>query len=276
MEPIHLTTHYSFLQGGELTPFCLPYCFDGNSSPLIRPAVIVVPGGAYAMVSKREGFSVAASFLALGFQTFVLTYKTVSDGVHYPEESLELACAVDYLKKHASNYFVNPDEVFAIGFSAGGHLVGTLTQKAKDWKKEYSLNPILRGIGLIYPVITSQRTNAGTIDNLLQGIEESKKEELRKELSLENHVQKDNPPAFICLTATDQSVPCEHGISYALACAKVGVPVELHVYPKGPHGLSDGSKEINSMYPADCYDSRFKRWKEDCASFFRGFCKEEF
>ena len=88
MEPIHLTTHYSFLQGGELTPFCLPYCFDGDSTPLVRPAVIVVPGGAYAMVSKREGFSVAASFLALGFQTFVLTYKTVSDGVHYPEESL--------------------------------------------------------------------------------------------------------------------------------------------------------------------------------------------
>lgn len=80
MEPIHLTTHYSFLQGGELTPFCLPYCFDGDSTPLVRPAVIVVPGGAYAMVSKREGFSVAASFLALGFQTFVLTYKTVSDG----------------------------------------------------------------------------------------------------------------------------------------------------------------------------------------------------
>ena len=50
MEPIHLTTHYSFLQGGELTPFCLPYCFDGDSTPLVRPAVIVVPGGAYAMV----------------------------------------------------------------------------------------------------------------------------------------------------------------------------------------------------------------------------------
>ena len=68
-----------------------------------RPAVIVVAGGAYEHVSKREGATVACNFLARGFQCFVLNYLTVNDGVRYPEQLHELSASVDYLKKMPTN-----------------------------------------------------------------------------------------------------------------------------------------------------------------------------
>ena len=39
-----------------------------------RPALIVVPGGGYGKVSRREAEPVAFAFMAKGFQTFILNY----------------------------------------------------------------------------------------------------------------------------------------------------------------------------------------------------------
>ena len=129
---VELKKEYSSLCGGVLECMVMDYPWDGeNTIGWRRPALIVVPGGAYAMTSKREGAPIASEFFARGFQTFVLEYVVAGeDGVPYPEQLLELAAAVDYVKKHAEELHVNPDEVFAVGFSAGGHLTANL---AVDW-----------------------------------------------------------------------------------------------------------------------------------------------
>ena len=41
----------------------------------LRPAVIICPGGAYAVCAEREGEPYALRFLDMGCQTFVLRYK---------------------------------------------------------------------------------------------------------------------------------------------------------------------------------------------------------
>ena len=91
-----LTAEYPFLQGGELLCIAADYIFDGEvDSAWKRPAVIVVPGGGYGMVSKREGTPVASWFFARGYQVFILTYLCRPDGVGYPEQLIELGCTVD-------------------------------------------------------------------------------------------------------------------------------------------------------------------------------------
>ncbi len=65
-------------------------------------------------------------FWAGVFQTFILTYLTSPDHVHYPEQLLELAAAVNYVRRNAEEFYVNPDEIFVEGNSAGGHLVANL------------------------------------------------------------------------------------------------------------------------------------------------------
>lgn len=174
-----------------------------------RPAVIVVPGGAYWGVSKREGEPVASQFLARGFQTFILTYLCSPDGVSYPEQLIELSAAVDYVKKHAAEYNVNADEVFVVGFSAGGHLTADLAVEYASVKEKSGLELDCRpkAVGLGYPVISSKAGHEDSYINLLSGYTEEARGELMKSLDLDQEVTDDTPPAFIWTTSTDTCVP---------------------------------------------------------------------
>lgn len=264
-------------QGGELECMLMERPWDSGHENWRRPAVVVVPGGAYAMVSKREGVPVAAEFFAKGYQTFVLTYLTVNDDVCYPEQLIEVASAVDYVKKHAEEFHVNPDEVFVVGFSAGGHLVGNLAveHSSVSQKAGVELNCKPTAVGLGYPVISQKTAYKASHENLLNGYTDEAKEELLKTLNLDEAVSDDTPPAFIWTTAEDGAVPSENSLMFALALAKRKIPYEVHVYPKGGHGMSTGSCEINDGGKSEI-KTRLSDWVGKCVSFFRSFCEEEF
>lgn len=276
LKKVDLKAEYSFLQSGQLLCIAADYIFDGEvDSNWKRPALIVVPGGGYGMVSKREGEPVAHAFLAKGFQVFILTYLTGED-VRYPEHLIEMAAAVDYVKKHADEFSVNPQEVFAVGFSAGGHLVGDLCVEHQNMQQKtgVALDCKLTAAGLSYPVISKINGHQGSYVNLLNGYTEEAKEELLKTLNLDEAVNEQTPPAFIWTTATDNVVPAENAIRYALALARKNIGYELHVYPDGVHGLSTANDEVNIVYNADM--KRIARWVDDCALFFRRYTQEKF
>ena len=274
MDDIELAKVYPSLKGGILTPSILPYPFDGPGVSYRRPALIVVPGGAYMMISKREGLPVANQFLARGFQTFVLTYLCSPEAV-YPEQLKELACAVDYVKKHADEYWVNPDEVFAVGFSAGGHLVGNLTMEENDIAKDHHLDIDCKAkaVGLIYPVISPSYGYRQTHDYLLSGL--PNKEELEKKLSLDEHVHPGQTPAFIATSIEDGDVPAENSLHYALALKARKIPFELHMFPTGWHGFSTAKNEISPNLDHKQLGKNMKNWTEMCANFFKSFCVED-
>ena len=60
----------------------------------------------------------------------------------------------------------------------------------------------------------------------------------RAEVSLEQHVTQDTPPAFLWHTYTDPGVPVENTMLFAMALRRAGVPFESHIYSVGGHGLS--------------------------------------
>ncbi len=282
---VQLKEEYPFLKGGSLEGLLADYPFDGGREKLPdwwtggrtwkRPAVVVVPGGGYGMTSKREGAPVAAAFFAKGFQVFILNYLCRPQGVRYPEELLELASAVDYVRKNAAEFDVDPNEIFVVGFSAGGHLTGNLAVEyaTVSQKAGTKLDCKPTAVGLCYPVISQIHGHQGSYDNLLAEYSEEEKQKLYPILNLNEAVTKDTPPAFIWTTATDGTVPADNALRYALALADNGVSYELHVYPHGVHGISTGNKEINAPNPELV---RIARWVDDCASYFRLFTEEEF
>ena len=269
---IQLKEHYR-LQGGTLTAIAAGFPFDYEFE-WKRPAVIVVPGGGYGMVSKREGEPVAFQFLAKGFQVFILDYL-VAPNARYPEQLLELACAVDYVKKNAQTYSVNPDEVFVVGFSAGGHLSGNLSTDYTQAVQAYGapLDCKVTAAGLCYPVITSKKGHFGSYQNLLNGYTDEEKQELMPKLNLNEIVCEHTAPAFIWATSTDKVVPPSNALRYALALDDQEILYELHVYPTGVHGLSTCDGEVNPPAP---HLKRMVRWVDDCAEFFRQFVKESY
>ena len=86
-----------------------------------RPAIIVLPGGAYAYLSDAEGEPVALTFLKEGFNAFVLRYS-VGDACTYPEILEEVSLAVWTVRSRAAEWDIDPNAIVLMGFSSGGCL----------------------------------------------------------------------------------------------------------------------------------------------------------
>ncbi len=236
------------------------------SSCRCRPAVLILPGGGYEHVSPREAEPVALRFAAKGYVAFVLTY---SCGPHpFPVALQEAAMAMKYIRSHAKQMEVNGNMVAAVGFSAGGHLCGTLgTLYDDEVLKEIGTTQQIRpdALGLCYPVAVSWgKTHEGSFKNLTFG-----DDELRSRLSLEKLVRPDMPPVFIWHTRQDASVPCRNSLILATALAETDVPFALHIYHQGPHGLSVADE---TAYPAEKVPQISKDvpgWVEAMMDFFR-------
>ncbi len=213
---------------------------DTRISPL--DAILVIPGGGYGCVcSNREGEPIALAFASHGINAFSLHYRTGA-GVKYPDHLVDAARAVAYIKENAVRYHINPDRVFAVGFSAGGHLCGTLATLYREAEELLGLPKDTvrpRGVVLSYPVVTAlHKTHNGSFENLLRKPFSEITDEEKKHFSIEENVNADTPPAFIWHTAEDKIVPLFGSIRLAEAYYRAGARVEFHLYPYGAHGLA--------------------------------------
>ena len=213
-----------------------------------RPAMLVIGGGGYGYVSEREKEPIAITYMDMGFHTFVLDYSVAPIG--YPTPLIEACMAMLYIKQRSSDYNVDTDHVCAIGFSAGGHLCGMLATMYNEQVVVDTLGDNVKlcrpdAVILSYPVISSgEYAHRGSFNNL-----SGNDDVLAKELSLEFKVTKDAPPAFIWSTNADMAVPCENSMLMALAYRKAGVPIELHIFEPGGHGLSTCDEEVCTPEP---------------------------
>ena len=212
-----------------------------------RPAVIICPGGGYGFTSDREAEPIAMQVMAMGYQAVVLRYSVAPE--RYPKQLLQLGSLMKHLKENAKEYHIDPDLIFVMGFSAGGHLAasyGVVWDKEEPWNQIDARSKELRPAGLIlcYPVITSgEYAHEGSFLNLLG----DRYEELKDMMSLEHQVTKHTPPAFIWHTITDNLVPVENSMMFCSALQIAGVNAELHIYPVGAHGLALANYETSSM-----------------------------
>jgi len=206
-----------------------------------RTAVIVAPGGSYShLASNHEGRQVANWLNALGVTAFVLKYR-LGPRYHHPIELGDAKRAVRLVRSRAGEFRIAPDRVGMMGFSAGGHLASTLGTHFDDGDPK-AADPIDRVncrpdfLILAYAVIsfTAPYSHSTSAKNLLG---DNPSIELRQELSNELHVTSSTPTSFLFTTDTDTAVPPENSVSFYLALRKAGVPSELHVFGKGPHGV---------------------------------------
>lgn len=230
---------YDFPCAGLFLPNITAYLHEDEQP---RPAMLVVPGGGYALVSPTEGEIVAKKFYQAGYQAFVLTYTTnmFRLGALEKQPLKDISRAVRHIRKYARELKIKDGLVVCCGFSAGAHVVGSLAVHYRDGELEDALYGRTSNrpdaVILCYPVITAGEKAHRESFELLLGSEPSK--EQLTWASLEKQVTPDTPPAFLWHTLTDESVPVENSILYAKACRDKRVPCEVHLFMSGAHGMS--------------------------------------
>ncbi len=230
-----------------------------------RPAVLIIPGGGYEHVSPREAEPVAMRFLARGYSAFVLEYSCAPS--RFPTALREAAMAMRFIRENADAFEVDPRQVAAVGFSAGGHLCGTLgtlwdSPEVADIAPAGLLRP--DALGLCYPVALAWgSTHEGSFEKLSGG-----DKALRAKLSLDALVRRDMPPVYLWHTRDDASVPVRNSLILAQALDEAGIPFAMEVFRQGPHGLSTADRQVYPGANMPEISRDIVKWPEKMMDFF--------
>lgn len=234
-------------------PSVTPYLVDAGQAT--GAAVVVCPGGGYGhLAMDHEGDQIARWLNSIGVQAFVLKYR-LAPRYRHPAMLTDAHRALRFVRHNAARYRVLPDRIGIWGFSAGGHLASSAATHidagnpaAADPADRLSTRPDF--LILAYPVIsfTTPYTHKGSLRNLLGDNPDPK---LVQSFSNELQVTAQTPPTFLFHTSADTGVPPENSVLFYLALRKAGVPAEMHIYEKGPHGAGLGWSGLAlSSWPA--------------------------
>ncbi len=195
-----------------------------------RPAVLVLPGGAYQMCSDIEAEPVAFEYLKAGFKAFVLRYS-LKEFAKWPNPLEDYEQAMELIAAKEDEWNVCTDRIAVVGFSAGGHLAACAATMSK-------IRP--RAAILGYPAITEE----------ICAICESS-------LPLPyKHVDEKTCPCFIVAARDDKVVPIENEIAFQKALSDQGVSFETHIYSFGGHGFSTAEEHLY----AGAHSRRLRNW----------------
>lgn len=181
-----------------------------------RPFMMVLPGGGYGFLSDRESEVIALQYLAAGYQACVLRY-TLKDKGAWPYPLNDYDAAMEVIAAHADEWRIDMDHTAVVGFSAGGHLAACAATMATH-------KP--RAAVCVYAAILPD-----PVDTCQPGLPYPNE-----------YTDSETSPCFIAAARDDRIVPVKNALEFALALEEAGITFELHIYSKGQHGFSTGTK----------------------------------
>lgn len=217
---------------------------------MMRPSVIVCPGGGYVYCSNAEGEPVAMAYANRGFHAFILRYTTGQKAAGFAPLK-QLSWVIGYLRQHSEEWNIHPDKIAVCGFSAGGHLA-----LASGVMGENRPNAMVLG----YPAASAP--NMPGMDFMLRFLtgKDAVNDADAAEYELVSKICADTPPAFLMATAEDPLTPFG-ALAVANRYSQLGKRYELHIFQFGPHGYSlarETSADGSSRY----LDPAFESWHD--------------
>jgi acetyl esterase/lipase len=175
-----------------------------------------------------------------------------------------------YIRDHAEELHVDPENVFVIGFSAGGHLAASLgtmwdndeIEALLGMEKGYN-----RPTGMILSYAVTSIDVHGHKSSFQKILGNNRDPEAERAVSPDYQVSEKTVPAFIWHTRTDEGVSVRHALVFAKKLTDYNIPFEMHIYPDGKHGVSLCNEIVDRYYPAvNDWTRDSVRWMNQIAS----------
>lgn len=225
------------------------------------PIAIIFPGSGFIKMTEREGEPIALAFSAQGYQTLVVHYNLLDQGPIYPHAVDVGLTAVQYAKQQAATFHGDSHRIVTIGFSSGGHVVTLMNALGQQPKylaahgfSAQKIAPAAQVLG--YPVIDLKLgfpKDQADIQRISPDATYWQAEKL---------VSAQTPPTFIWHTFADAMVPVINSLTYATALAQHQVPLDLHLFTKGKHGLCLATVETARYNRPEDIEKRAATWFE--------------
>ncbi len=199
------------------------------------PAIISVHGGRWRGGHKRDGSTIVVKQWAeFGYFAMSIDYRLVGCSPA-PACYQDLQCAIRFVNANAKQYNIDPDRIFLMGQSAGGHMVSLAATlgdgpfpRTGGWETATNNFRAVISVAANYELTT---LSWGDIWTPASG----DPIEARKLASPMNHVRKDMVPLMILHSDNDRSVPIENALGMVDALKKAEAPHVFHRYPEMGH-----------------------------------------
>jgi acetyl esterase/lipase len=240
---------------------------NGQQMPK-RPAVIVVPGGAYAVHADEEAEPVALTFLARGYNTFILYYSLKQESA-YPHTLLEAAEAVKTVREHAAEWGIDPKQVYIMGFSAGAHTAAML---ASQWKSSGAADMLGCRPETIRPDRAVLCYGAMNINPQNEDMKQNPELPAIKTCDssftdIVQSISRDTVPLFLWHCRYDHMVPAVHSMKVAEKMMEYNRPFELHIFQSGDHMMSVNNRLTDPR--GKQIDESVSQWVPLCDAWLR-------
>lgn len=208
-------------------------------------AMIICPGGGYHNLGwDVEGEEVAEWLNSIGLTGILLKYRCPrrpGDVKGEPPAGplKDAQRAISLARSKAVEWGINPKKIGMVGFSAGGHLVGS-TATHHDLRTYDPVDEIDK--------ISCRPDFAAMLYSGYFKVKEGLSPTIREAAG--------TPPLFIVHATDDPVSDVEHSVTMYVAMKRAGIPIEMHVYAEGGHGF--GVRKVG--HPCETWTDRCVDW----------------
>ncbi|MBS1705778.1 MAG: alpha/beta hydrolase [Armatimonadetes bacterium] len=224
--------------------------FQPEAKPVaMRPAIIVIHGGAWMAGDRKDMHALAREFAKKGFFAASVQYR-LAPMFKYPTMIDDVQTAVRFLRANAGKYSLDKNRFAATGASAGGHLslllgfTDTRDPKPTAFPKESSKVQVVLNI---FGPTDMRRDFPSSLDPLYFALLGKKRSEAAREIELASplyYVNSSVAPVFTIHGESDPLVPVIQAKILDEALAKVKVDHKTVLIPNMGHALPIERKEV--------------------------------
>jgi acetyl esterase/lipase len=218
------------------------YVPNGPSSPDGRPVLIAIHGGGWRRLDKAGyGRRIASAFVPAGYVVVAPNYQLSAPGApSWPENLEDVQAAVRWVRVNSGALGVDPNEIAAIGESAGANLaalVGTDSPKSDAMGVSAAVEAVVAfSTPADLTVLQAESPLAAAAAAQLLGGSPEQVPALYVAASPIDHVSRGDPPMFLVHGLDDPLIPVSQSQQMAAALAAAGVQSRL-VLVNGGHDL---------------------------------------
>jgi len=206
---------------------------DRDPRPKPRSAILVIHGGAWSGGDKGENKAWNRWLAARGFVVVDMQYR-LAPRAGWRESLADVERGLAWVREHSPDLRIDPDRVFLLGRSAGGHLalLAAYTTSA----------PLPRGVVALYAPSDLGRLHAQSrhlrahVEAVVRGDPSGRPDEYGLASPLAR-VHPGAPPTLLIHGAWDDAVPPEHSRLLARALDRLRVPHQLLEVPFARHAF---------------------------------------
>lgn len=215
------------------------------------PCIAVIHGGAWMQGNKRDHIEDIKHFARQGYVSVSIGYR-LAPAHQFPAQVEDVKCAIRFLRANSTKFNIDPEQIGAIGYSAGAHLsmmLGTMDkgdgfEGTGGWPEESS--KVQAVVSYFGPTQLDAKDipkiSLPLVSTFLGGSAKEKPVVYRQASPL-TYVSEGDAPMLLFQGTNDPLVPHSQAIKMVTAMTRKHVPGRVELLINADHGNNWGAEE---------------------------------